>query len=53
MIVAILVFLAVSIVFSILVVAACMLSSDISREEGVAEVYEHSVEETGPATAHM
>ena len=53
MVIAIIVFLAISIIFSVLVVAACMLSSDISREEGVAEAYEHSVEETGPATAHM
>lgn len=53
MIVAIVIFLAVSVIFSLLVVAACMLSSGISQEEGVAEVYEQSVEETGPATAHM
>lgn len=53
MIVAIIVFFAISIVFSLLVVAACMLSSDISQEEGMVEVYEQGVEETGPATAHM
>ncbi len=53
MIVAIIVFLAVSVVFSLLVVAACMLSSGISQEEGVVEAYEQSVEETGPATAQM
>lgn len=53
MIVAIIIFLTVSIIFSTLVVAACMLSSDISQDEGVAEAYEHGIEETGPATAHM
>ena len=52
MIVALIVFLAASIIFSTLVVAACMLSSDISQEEGVAEVFEQPIEETGPATAH-
>ena len=51
MIIAILIFLAASIIFSALVVAACMLSSDISREEGVVEEHGHAAEETGPATA--
>ena len=53
MIIAIIIFFTVSIVFSLLVVAACMLSSDISQEEGVAEVYEQGAEETGPVTAHL
>lgn len=51
MIAAIVIFLLASIIFSTLVVAACMLSSDISQDESVVEVYEQPIEEAGPAAA--
>lgn len=51
----ILFFIIASVIFSTLVVSACMLSSRISQQEGFVEVYEE-VEEPMPAvqpyTAH-